>query len=669
MSTKVIRPQQTKLGGVPFRLTALLSALTFALAACSGGSTGSGMYNQTTTTDSVTQTTAVTNVASSSSGSVVLHLSSTTISAGSPGTVTAKVVDSKGAPIVGTLVAFSSSQKFSTVSPLSVMTDVNGEASASVVPNQGASGAEYILATADVPGSTLSLSTRVAYTVSPTAVTLGTLSASPASLAPYSASVLRVNVVGASPATPVTVNFSSTCASSNPAKAVLSPTSVVVTAGTTASTTYQDQACAGADRVTASIVGTGQTAFVDLSVTAPSAQTLQFLSTDVPTIYLAGSGGVDTAQVSFVLKDSWGNPIQGADVAFSLDQSAAATLSFASSKTDSKGVATVSVSAAATPTPVRVRAVATASNLSTVSNALAISSGLPSQKGASLSASKMNLQGMERDGETSDLTMRLSDRFGNPVADGTSVSFITEGSMIVPASCQTVAGECKVKFVSANFRPANGRVTVLAFARGEETFTDQNGDWRYNLGEPFVDLGAVYVDKNENGLMEMASGEYIIGNDPNGIWDGDISVRRSMVIVLGSEKGPRLFETDALGGCTSSTPLVTPLIFAMSDATGQPVCRVSKSFCVRDGNVSADADGGNPIPVDSTFQISTKATGATVKVDGTPVGNSTGPTRHTITADLSDCSKPLTSAGFMDMTINFPVGGLSKTIEIGDMRR
>lgn len=662
MSTKVIRPQQTKLGGVPFRLTALLSALTFALAACSGGSTGSGMYNQTTTTDSVTQTTAVTNVASSSSGSVVLHLSSTTISAGSPGTVTAKVVDSKGAPIVGTLVAFSSSQKFSTVSPLSVMTDVNGEASASVVPNQGASGAEYILATADVPGSTLSLSTRVAYTVSPTAVTLGTLSASPASLAPYSASVLRVNVVGASPATPVTVNFSSTCASSNPAKAVLSPTSVVVTAGTTASTTYQDQACAGADRVTASIVGTGQTAFVDLSVTAPSAQTLQFLSTDVPTIYLAGSGGADTAKVSFVLKDQFGSPVKGADVAFSLDQTAAATLSFSNSKTDASGVATVSVKAGATPTPVRVRATATASGLSTVSNVLAINSGLPTQKAVSLSATAYNIEGMDIDGVTSDLSMRLSDRFANPVPDGTAVGFVASGGAIVPANCITVAGACVVKFVSANFRPSDGRIPFTAWARGEESFIDQNGDLIYTLGEPFADLGKVFVDKNENGLIDAAQGEYHMGADPNSTWDGDISVRAQAVMILSSSAGPRLFEVSG-AGCTS-TPMSTRMTFKMSDVGG-PICRLSQSFCMRDANALADPKGGNPVAAGTVLSIATKANGASIQVDGTPVGSTLYPTFHTITVDLNDCTKPLAGAGYIDMAVTFPKSGAKYTFNMG----
>lgn len=646
--------------------------LVFSLAACGGGGGSSGggnsLFNGTSSDSSGSGSSSsgsgTSNVTSSSSGAVVMTLSSATISASTPGTVSALVKDASGQPISNTLVSFAVSNGTATVSPTRVLTNASGVAATALVPVSGSIGADYVSASADVAsGSTLT--SKVAFTVSSVSVSLTAIAASPTAVPAYGASVITVNVTGASAASPVTVNFASTCAASG--TAVISPASTVVT-GTTATATYQDKGCSATDRVSAVVNGTSQQQLVDLTVSAPTAQSLEFVSASPSTICLAGSGCSASSVISFKLKDQFGNAVQGRDVLFALDVPNVADLSFASAKTDSSGVAQVSVSARTVPSPVRVRATVSdgaGSTLTTVSNTLSINAGLPTQRAVSFSAATYNVDGWSRDGTESSLRLQLNDRFGNPVPDGTAVNLVAEGASVIPASCNTVGGVCSVKFVSSNFRPTNGRVTVVAYAQGEESFDDQDGNNVYTLagdGANFSDLGSVFVDKNENGVMD--TGEYLVGSNPDGVWSANTYVRASRVFILSnSASAPRLFATS--GGACTSTPL-SPLSFPMGSGASR-VCRVQRTFCMRDSNSAADADGGNPVPAGATLAVTSKAQGAGVTVDNSPISaTESGPTLHVVTVDLSDCSADLTAAGLIDLTVTMPAGQ-KYTVSIGSI--
>lgn len=644
-------------------------ALAVALSACGGGGADAGCSvfsaSCTTTTGTGTTTTGGTTtsdsgtVSSSASGTVVLSLSSTTISASTPGTVTALVKNASGAPLANTLVTFSVANSAATVSPARVITDAQGNASATLQPVAGAIGADYISASVDV-STTSTLTTRTTFTVSAVNVALASATASPPSVGAYGASVITVDVTGASSTSPVTVNFSSTCATAG--KAVLSPTSVTVT-GSTASTTYQDKACASTDRISAIITGTSQQKQVDLAVAAPVAQALEFVSASPEKICLAGSGCEVSSVVSFRLKDQYNNPVSGREVAFSLDIPNVATLSPTTYKTNDQGLAQVSVTAKTIPSPVRVRADVTLDNgtkLSTVSNVLAINAGLPTQRAFSFSAAAFNPDGWSRDGVESEIRVQLTDRFANPVPDGTSISFVSEGASVVPARCTTTNGICTIKFVTSEYRPANGRVTVVAYAQGEESFDDIDGDNKYTLGEAFGDLGPVFVDKDENGSM-ATTGEYLIGDNPNGVWSSNVYVRKDQVFTLSdSREPPRLYQYDAASRkCTA-----TPLPFQVLALTGSGSCRLSTSFCMRDSNVRADAMGGNPVPANATLTLSTKAKGGSVVVSGSPIPSAIAPTVHVVQADLDDCTKPLEAGGAIDLTVKMP-NGQSHKLEFG----
>jgi len=119
----------------------------------------------------------------------------------------------------------------------------------------------------------------------------------------------------------------------------------------------------------------------------------------------------------------------------------------------------------------------------------------------------------------------MSDHFGNPVPDGTAVNFFAESGLVAGqpvvqglpvGSCVTTNSTCSATFTSQGTRPANGRVTVLAYAVGEEGFTDHNGNGTVdNIGEMVdvngisTDIGDAYLDANEDGIYQPLTEQFI----------------------------------------------------------------------------------------------------------------------------------------------------------------
>ena len=167
--------------------------------------------------------------------------------------------------------------------------------------------------------------------------------------------------------------------------------------------------------------------------------------------------------------------------------------------TGADGLVQVTVQSGTIPTPVWVIASTTDSGgkaITTQSVKLSISTGRPAQDRMSLAVESHNIEGLDYDGQAVKVTARLSDRLGNPVPDGTAVNFIASGAQI-GATCQTEVGACSVDFVSGNPR-LNGRIAILAYALGEESFLDLNSDNLYALaveGPNFTDLGNAFLDR------------------------------------------------------------------------------------------------------------------------------------------------------------------------------
>jgi hypothetical protein len=216
-----------------------------------------------------------------------------------------------------------------------------------------------------------------------------------------------------------------------------------------------------------------------------------------------------------------------------------ATLSTPSGVTDGQGVVSATVVAGTVGGPVTVTATLAANPLlAAQSNQLFVSTRIPHQNGFSVSASVLNPEFFNVDGQQITLTVTASDRYGNPVPDGTPVTFKTEGGIGVirdasgkVGSCTLVNSQCTVTLTSAGNRSVltqkgsslNGRQHILAFAVGEDSFVDNDANGVLSSGDSFPPPGSYrygdpFIDGNENGLRE--AGEEFVGYLPGSYNDG-----------------------------------------------------------------------------------------------------------------------------------------------------
>jgi len=469
------------------------------------------------------------------------------ISNSSPAKVTATVTNANGTQATGVVVTFSTNASTDTFAggANTALTNASGVASVTLTTSNTSGGAATLTANSTVAGagvtgtinyaigaSTIGLSPIFGQTFGNLDFVYGTGAPTPVvnaaiqTLSAYgtaSVSVYVQNTTG-TPAvtskfnTPMTVSFTSACAAAG--KATLTPSVSSVNGKATAS--YLDNGCnnpTSGDTITATLSnGTTQTA--QLLVGQPSLGSIQYVSTVTapattpPVITLKGTGGAnrsETAKVTFKVVDSAGNPVGNTTVNFSLNTSVGGlSLSSTTATSDpSTGYVVTNVIAGTVATAVRVTA--TTGVLSTQSDQLVVSTGIPAQDSFSLSASQHNIEGWNIDGTTTTLSLRAADHFHNPVPDGTAISFTSEGGSVV-ASCNTVNGACTSILTSQALRPSNGRVTVLAHATGEEAFVDQNFDGLMNSAAEMVDANNVstdmpeaFVDYNENGIRDAVA--------------------------------------------------------------------------------------------------------------------------------------------------------------------
>jgi hypothetical protein len=361
------------------------------------------------------------------------------------------LTDASGVLANNVIVTFSAAASgLVTFNPVAKMTNISGIATVDLnAAGLSSSGATYITASAPITvGGVLTTITSapVAIAVNGATVTLGTpMTLTPASISAYGTSSVSVPVlVNGSPATvPISVAFTSPCASALPVPKATLTTPVTSILGT-ATSTYTDNGCGVPDLITASVTADTESAII--TVAAPAANNIQFISA-IPEIIGTKTVGAASLSKSSVVKfqvvDSSNNGMAGVVVDFSLQPATVpggVTLSATQATSDSSGYVTTAVTSGTVPTPVWV--VATLHDTPAIfsqSNTLTITTGLPTQNFFSLSASSWNIEGWNYNGVTSALTIIASDRLGNPVPDGTAINFVTEGSQIVPASCTTLS--------------------------------------------------------------------------------------------------------------------------------------------------------------------------------------------------------------------------------------
>jgi len=395
--------------------------------------------------------------------------------------------------------------------------------------------------------------------------------------------------------TPVAVTFTSNCVAGE--NATIDET--VFSIKGHAKATFEDIDCAGTtgtdDLIIASISVNEitTTATQTISITGEQLGSIEFISALPTSIVLKGTGGQgkqETSTLTFKVKSELGNVLGQHQVDFSLNTDVGGiTLSQANGLTNSQGLVSTRVIAGTVPTAVRVTAKSkmTVNNeeieVQTQSDLLSVNTGLPEQRSLTLAASVLNPEAGSFNGETSVISAWLADNFNNPVPDGTTVNFTTEGG-VIEASCLTVNGRCDVTWTSAEPRVPNHRVTILATALGHETFFDTNGNNTFDESdgnaivdtlvssgfgrhdaEPsgFIDMSEAWRDDNENFTYDNGETFIDFNNDQSfstqdSLFNGPqcqgsncaseslraIHVRKSLVILM-SSSGANYILSDA----------------------------------------------------------------------------------------------------------------------------
>ena len=643
----------------------LIIAFLGFLSECGTGGLADAPAGSTTTTGGTTTGATTTDLSA-----LTLSLSSSSVTYGTPVTVTATLRGTSGALAPGAVVTFAATDTLVAFNPPSTTALTNAVGVAYIELNAASfasAGAASITASAPIGSDSTVTSAPVGIAVGGAAVTLGALALGQPSISAYGSSIVSIPVylAGVLTTTPIQVAFTSSCVGSG--KATL--TSPVTTILGTATSTYKDNNCqSGTDVITASVTG-ASAASQTITVAVPAVNNIQFVSATPAIIGIKGSGAATLPQsslVKFKVVDDNNNGNAGVLVDFSLVSAPGGiTLSAASATSDVNGEVTTSVNSGTVPTPVWVIAkVHSNPGILSQSNTLTITTGLPTQDFFSLSVQTFNIEGWDIDGVTSTLTIIASDRLGNPIPNGTVINFITEGAQINPASCATTDGTCTVTFKSSAFRPTDGRITILAYAVGEKSFVDGNGNNTYDLGETFYDLGDLYIDANENGSWD--AGETYIAYGAGTL--PCLTRPSGAALPLGYVSAPSKDNTcDNVWG-TNYVRRRSVIVLSGSSALISPTAVTMGSTCIKTFPLDLKDINNNPMPagtiatIEDNYVYYTKfgsltAIEAPVSITGgSPVVNTTNFTQIGLTVK-ADCTAGIPvsyPAGTVNVVISTP---------------
>ena len=487
--------------------------LTAMLGACGGGggnpgTTGSEVANQSAAGSNTNASPGTPNNLSAPTLSVeIVNSSGNAVSEiGLSGSYAkATLLDSNNNRIAKKLVNFSLNSNLASLASKTALTDANGVATVGISSAIGSSaGAGTLTVNANVSNETLSASTDFSFVGA--AISLPSFTAGNKSLASGGNTTLSIsaNIDGApAGAIPVNITLTASCGTINGSAESVGITTTgagVATANYSAIGT-DGTPCSGSVNLGASSVAASAEPLT-ITIAPPVATSVVYVSSTLNDIYVAGTGAPLDSVLTFKVLTSIGSASPNTKVNFAIPITpGGVTLSPASGTTDNSGLVTVKATAGTIPGPLKVRATIDSGAFAESQN-LTVASGPPSQRYMSVSVSTFNIEGENLDGIPATITVRLADRQGNPVQDGTVVNFTASGGQIA-SSCATTKvdgiSECAVIWKSQNPRPANGRVAILAYAVGTKDYLDLNKDNTFNGSDTLIQMGDPFRDDDESG--------------------------------------------------------------------------------------------------------------------------------------------------------------------------
>ena len=340
---------------------------------------------------------------------------------------------------------------------------------------------------------------------------------------------------------------------------------------------------------------------MSLNVSQAGVGSITFVSA-IPSVINTVGNGTSSSIIKFNVINSVGAPMPNTPVTFQLNGPTGSSLTTLSGTTDANGNVTTILQAGPVSGQVTITA-STASGASTQVTTVSIGGGMPSMKFLSLSVSRINLDGLYCDGVTSDVMVLMADRFGNVnILQGTSVSFSTDFGGINTSNVVDNVGHTTSQYRTQNPRPPDGRVKIVARTTGEESFTDIDTDGTYSSSidyfDPADDLGEPYLDSNNSGThnanetyWDWPSSVYgaIAGvyNNPNGRWDGNIPIWRSIDVWMTGP--PKLYTKGTTTNPASQVKCCDP---------ADPLCGSESASLIASGGTTTQLDipsGGHTV--------------------------------------------------------------------------
>lgn len=425
--------------------------------------------------------------------------------------------------------------------------------------------------------------------------TQGEIGVTATNLSAGGSTTLSINIVDENndPITDVvSITLSSGCVSQGLAAFAAA---TISTSGGLARTTYTAQGCNGDDEIVATAsVGTEQiSANVTISVAPDNVLAVQFVSASESNLAIKGTGGSEVSVVTFRIVGALGAPIVGETVSFELGLAPGGVQLAAGQTTavsDSTGQVSTVVQSGTAAGAVKVIATHDNTGIQGESDSLTVSTGIAISNRFSLSVDKFApSDAFDTDNIPVNITLIVSDQFGNPLPDGTPISFVSPEAGQIDSSCTTVNGTCSVTWRSADARPANGQVDIMAFMNGAEAFVDVNGNNVYDTNDNmgFTDLGEPCIDVNNNNSVTCESGiDFFYDTNSNGVWDGPDSVWN----------GPCLSALD-------SQPILTSIGAAAVCNTPESVAIFNTVTLFMSTNTPVIADMGNFPSIGSTINL------------------------------------------------------------------
>ena len=405
-------------------------------------------------------------------------------------------------------------------------------------------------------------------------------------------------------------------------------------------------------------------------------QSISFVSATPTSITLKGTGGagrVETSIVTFLIKGTDGLPLAGQTVDFALSTLVGGlTITPASQVSGATGLVSTIVNAGVVSTPVRVTAtIRSAPSITTQSDQLTVTTGLPDFDSFSMSSVTLNSETWNVDGVVVPVTVRLADHFNNPVPDGTVVNFTTNAGSIAGSGTSS-NGAVTVNWTGQNpriftnppgaTRSMIGRLKILAYAIGEESFTDVNGNGLADPGE-FTDQPEAFRDDNGNGVRDPS--EPFIDFNVDGVYntgDGKYNGLLQGPAFLGAPRTLHVFDNFEMVMCTDA-----PIIYIFNDTTANVDAFILAKLT---GSLTPPAV---PTPLTSITDATamdilvtdgngnTMAAGTTISV-ATDFGKLAGTTTTTVGNNIGYGHFLSTSIGVGSATPKAGVGTLSITV-------